>query len=363
MELTLEQKSAVESQDELAVVISSAGSGKTTVISEHTRYLLNNGVPPGEIYLITFTNSAAQEMQDRLADCKGASSLSISTIHSLAARILGLNKVPLDAILKRARRDDDFDILFVEIQRRKGHLEIPPIDHLLVDEFQDVGTREWEFITEFLKPRHLYLVGDPKQSIYGWRGATPEILVSLINSGKAQSYELTENFRSGINIVSAAQKVIAPIDELGIESVPAREEKGSVEVATLTDAQVCSLLARDGNYADWFVLCRTNKKIDEMSMALEEANIPYVTFKQGQKTSDELYELLHEPKVKLLTVHAAKGLESKNVIFFQNSLWGRTQAARDEEVRIRYVGMTRARDRLIIVKTPKKSKPKGEFCW
>ena len=64
-------------------VLASAGSGKTRVLTERVRYILNATKKDGVIAL-TFTNKAAEEMQTRLADCDSAEDRAwIATIHAV----------------------------------------------------------------------------------------------------------------------------------------------------------------------------------------------------------------------------------------------------------------------------------------
>ena len=72
---------------------------------------------------------------------------------------------------------------------------------------------------------------------------------------------------------------------------------------------------------------------------------------------------MNDNVVKLLTIHSAKGLESKNVVLFENFLGNNrySQDARDEERRIRYVGITRAEDKLVLVKQ-RRTAPARKNC-
>ena len=161
MELDKEQKLAVETKKRNVLVAAAAGSGKTRVITERLKFLLDNGADPSKVFAITYTNAAAQEMRNRV----GNSEVFIGTIHSLANRILLLNGVDTSGCLD----DEEFDKLFE--MTKKESVELPEVEHLLIDEFQDICENEYEFTMETLKPRNFFVVGDSRQAIYGFKGA------------------------------------------------------------------------------------------------------------------------------------------------------------------------------------------------
>ena len=96
--LNTEQKSAVTHHGGPLLVVAGAGSGKTRVLTRRIAYLMaERGVEPFEILAITFTNKAAGEMKDRVAELVGkrAKIMWVSTFHSACVRILRQEAVRL----------------------------------------------------------------------------------------------------------------------------------------------------------------------------------------------------------------------------------------------------------------------------
>ncbi|MEO8205017.1 MAG: ATP-dependent helicase [Chthoniobacterales bacterium] len=89
-ELNPEQLAAVTSDPGAALVIAGAGSGKTRTLTYRVAWLLEHGVAPKNILLLTFTNKAAREMLDRVASLvpSGAEGVWGGTFHSIGNRIL-----------------------------------------------------------------------------------------------------------------------------------------------------------------------------------------------------------------------------------------------------------------------------------
>lgn len=91
-ELNEEQRAAASQTEGAIMIVAGAGSGKTRTLTYRVAHLLEKGVSPFSILLLTFTNKAAKEMRERIESLvgNGAKSILMGTFHSVAARILRL---------------------------------------------------------------------------------------------------------------------------------------------------------------------------------------------------------------------------------------------------------------------------------
>ncbi len=103
------QKEAITSINGPVMIVAGAGSGKTTVLINRTANLLNSGVSPSGIMLITFTNKAASEIKERLRDNVGekADFINVGTFHSIF----------IEHILKKYKEHDFFKEYGVDMER------------------------------------------------------------------------------------------------------------------------------------------------------------------------------------------------------------------------------------------------------
>ena len=92
-----EQFAAVTAGDQPALVLAGAGTGKTRTLTYRVAYLLERGVHPGNILLLTFTNKAAREMLSRVEDLTGIPRRAFwgGTFHSIGQRMLRMHGEPL----------------------------------------------------------------------------------------------------------------------------------------------------------------------------------------------------------------------------------------------------------------------------
>src|SRR5260370_12751426 len=92
-ELNDEQFAAVTAEPGPLVVLAGAGSGKTRTLPYRVAWLLSQGVRPGEILLLTFTNKASKEMLHRVQDLTGLDPGRFwgGTFHSIGHRLLRIH--------------------------------------------------------------------------------------------------------------------------------------------------------------------------------------------------------------------------------------------------------------------------------
>lgn len=341
MHLSEQQKRIVKATEDKIVVTAAAASGKTHTLVERIKYNLKKDVDPKKIVIITFTNYAANEISERLKN----KDVFVGTIHSYANYLL----VSKGYYTKNYLEAEEFDKLFEMI---KLHPDcIREVEYLYLDEAQDSNLAQFEFLLERVRPKNYMLIGDWRQSIYRWNGAAPTFILNLKKRPEVKSYELMENYRNDFEILLYAKEIIrlAGIDYLD-HSLCMSDDPGEVEVIDYSLNEIVGYIKRYDTYKDWFVLCRTNEQVETISNFFLKSKIPYSTFKKSHFTNNQIKKLLQEDTVKILTIHAAKGLESKNVIVIGANLYN------EEEKCISYVAATRAKNRLIWVKRKKRNK-------
>ena len=120
--LNEEQYAAATSTAKENLIIASAGTGKTSTIVGRIAYLLNKGVQPQEILLLTFTNKAAAEMVARVAEYFGAQvakKIDAGTFHAVSYR--WLKKKDKRVVLKQQR---ELKTLFRSVFEKRSFMHI-----------------------------------------------------------------------------------------------------------------------------------------------------------------------------------------------------------------------------------------------
>lgn len=249
--------------------------------------------------------------------------------------------------------------------------EIPNFEHLLVDEYQDVNSKQIELLKLF-NSENIFAVGDPRQAIFGWRGSDINYILNFEKDfGKTEIITLTKNYRSSKEIVEFMNESIKgmglPKLESFIESEKAKIKILNFENETLEREFVINeLLNSKIPREEIFVLARTNRQLMELSQLMKMKGINHVI------KTDEVRNPKNssEGDVVLATIHAIKGLEAKKVfVIGANDLNFPCKASdhpaiemiknqeynrEEEEKRLFYVAISRAKESLYITYTGKK---------
>lgn len=321
MKLNRGQDEAIKHGNGPCMVLAPPGSGKTLIVTERTRYLIEeSGVRPDQILVITFTRYAAREMKERFERLTAGKNYPVTfgTFHSIFYGILkcaygiGANNlmsekessVLLQEVLDQTNIEstpevedeeelvrellrevgmvknglchlkdfhskyltqDEFAEVFRSYEHQKKELKKFDFDdmlvqcyalfrkkpeilqgwqkrfqYILIDEFQDINRVQYEVIRMLAAPRYnLFVVGDDDQSIYGFRGAKPELMLYMKQEFPSlRTISLMVNYRSTEFITGAAARVILHNDTRFYKRVQSFRGRGqNVHVQEVLDEQ------------------------------------------------------------------------------------------------------------------------------
>ncbi len=252
--------------------------------------LLQEALATADKTLIRSAQSQISHWKNALIRPEQAVSIAANPSQQHAARAY-LN---YDASLRAYQAVDFDDLIRLPVQLFSEHQESlarwqQKIHYLLVDEFQDTNTCQYQLLKQLLGARAaLTAVGDDDQSIYGWRGASIENL-SLLGRDypHLKVIKLEQNYRSSQNILKAANAVIKHNPKLFGKTLWSEHGVGDpVLVHTMNDEEheaesiVMRLQAhrfeRRAQYRDYAILYRSNHQARVLEQALRKEKIPYV---------------------------------------------------------------------------------------
>lgn len=355
------QIQAIESMARITAVTAGPGTGKTRTLVSHILYLLEaRRIKPSQITAVTFTNQAAEEMRERIRKQLGkgrtAGQIQIGTFHSIALKYLkehgmeftlagdmetrdlagriieeagltmsvrqflthvshyktGLLRekseyIPaIESYQNRLREMNalDFDDLLLEALRFAEETERDEhFSFLMVDEFQDISPLQYRLIQAWNKSgRELFVIGDPDQAIYGFRGADSRCFERLTEEfPETKKVLLVENYRSTPQILALASEVISENpgeDRCLVPSAP--EGTGVRLVKADSDRSEAIFVAKEINrlaggigmleaqevftreegrarsFDDIAVLYRTHRQAALLETCLKKEGIPYI---------------------------------------------------------------------------------------
>ena len=369
MKLNPQQQQAVEYVSGPCLVLAGAGSGKTRVIINKIAHLIGKcGYLPKQIAAVTFTNKAAREMKERVAQSIGKESskgLIVSTFHTLGFDIIKreykhlgfkanmtlfdehdqmallkeltadllqedkellrtlINRIsnwkndlcsPQQAMtLARDKQEQTFahcydrynkqlraynaldfdDLIMLPTLLFKQNAEVrskwqEKIRYLLVDEYQDTNTSQYELIKLLVGDRARFtVVGDDDQSIYSWRGARPQNMVRLRDDFPVlRVIKLEQNYRSSQRILHCANILIDNNDHvfdkklfsnLGegekLQIIEAKNEEHEAE--RVVGELIAHRFIAKTHYRDYAILYRGNHQSRLLEKILMQNRIPY----------------------------------------------------------------------------------------
>lgn len=268
--LSDQQRTAVTTDENCALIVAAAGTGKTTTIINRIEYLTyqpSGGsaiFEPSEIMSLSFTNAAADNIMERKpgVNAKTIASM-INEIYTLNHPLHQLSSIPtivhsITSYFPRSQTAERFTklltavdqngpscmtrlnifvsqhmsdvitmldtikqtslelqqvITFHQIREMKEPEEYQP-KCLIIDEVQDNSIFEFIFALEYVRKHEaaVYLVGDNSQTLYEFRFAHPQALSALKDSGVFRVFPLTTNYRSKAEILAFANAHLAQIE-------------------------------------------------------------------------------------------------------------------------------------------------------
>ena len=251
---------------------------------------------------------------------------------------------------------------------------IPEFEHVLIDEYQDVNAMQIELI-DLIKKNNVFAVGDPRQSIFGWRGSDISYILNFSKkSDDSETIYLVKNYRSNKRIVDFMNHSIRQMKVPDLESTKDYHSEISLtDFDSEEDEQNFVLrelqsLKNKVSGDEIFVLARTNRQLNALSTKLKANNIPHIV------STDEIKKptIANSGDITLATIHAIKGLEAKIIFVIGcNELNFPCKASdhpvielvkmgmqeydkEEEEKRLFYVAISRAKEKLYLTYSGKK---------
>lgn len=361
MTLTEEQEEAITSTAKRKLIIAGPGSGKTTVMVEAIAHQRERESSPSSIVAITYTNAAAYELERRLKaiDCTIGF---VGTLHAFCLQLITEKSSGTLSVIDDEQKEDIIETIMKEMGvkaskkgitclvgdldywlpmlpktelnnglvareyhrrlRASGLLDFnsilfaglfellksdaPKFGAMLVDEVQDASDIDWRIYGAINADQKVF-VGDPDQSIFGFRGGSVGNMVAtadLWNNPKASGpgmgevHTLENNYRSGEAICKAAQSLIEHNKMRYSKSTQSNIELGSVCVKHFQNTHseevfVINQIAIENGYigleacwSDFAVLARTNWLANQFAQALKANGVPVTQTKYADRPPD-----------------------------------------------------------------------------
>lgn len=348
-------------------VLAGAGSGKTTTILCRIKYLLDNFTTPDRVLILTFNRDSAQNLRTRTESLFHFNiNLQIYTIDAFCYKIF--NYYHWDELGKQLYSLSEYSNVGLEIMRKYGPEITSQYKYIFFDEFQDVNDVQFNILKIFVDNGcALTVIGDDCQNIYQFRGTNNYYMINFDKIINSQTYKLTTNYRSNKYIVNMANKSIS-YNEIKVDKqmkahnlITDSDLKpkfvltgGETDSITYICKKIKLLLANGTKPDDIAVLSRNSYPLKQIETAFTKENIDHIAC-LTDKNSDDIKRILVPNKVAITTIHKSKGLEWSYVfiISFNHGTFPSFMNSNikniEEERRLFYVGITRAKNYLYLV--------------
>jgi len=280
------------------------GQRRDKTSEELIKSFMNDCFTVLETYKVNGTD--IEELKKLAGEYSGTESINIEMIYRICAYI--------EQYMRKNGLRDYSDQLIDCIKFFKSNKElIPKFEHILIDEYQDVNSLQIELI-DLLNAKSLFCVGDPRQSIFGWRGSKIKYILNF--EDKYPDFEiitLNTNYRSSKEIVSL---INMSLEGMKLPDLMAHMQNESeillfnfdseeMEMSFVTNKILDASIPRN----EIFVLARTNRIITEFSKKLKVKQIPHILKTEDSNRDEEA----SNDEITLATVHSIKGLEAEMV--------------------------------------------------
>jgi len=347
------------------LILAVAGSGKTTTLVCRLKHLVDMGTPEHSIILTTFTRDAANDMERKIELAFGYKpEIAIGTIDSLALKYV--KKYKPELLNDFTNNVGEYAVRFLEMLKcEDGKLLLGDIQHLFIDEFQDINNIQYKIIKEFYKHgTTITAVGDDAQNIYTFRGSDIKYILNFQNYfPNGNILRLSINYRSTRQIVAFANATIEKNDfQIPKSMVSFSNEdyvkpkicffdKSAQQYNYIKD-KILEYKANGFQLSQIAVLCPQNSFLYQLEEVLTKHEICN-TLLDGKS---DIRTCVKDDHVCLSTIHKSKGLEWDIVflLMMNDEIFPSKKHYTDicESRRLFYVGVTRPRKLLFITYAP-----------
>ena len=277
----------------------------------------------------------------------------------------------------------------------------PKFDAIFVDEAQDLSQLQWTALEKILvNCKSVYIAGDDDQAIFRWAGADVDYFINLVG----KSHVLNKSYRLRSSIHGLCHNIISNVEHRRPKEFTPRDIGGNIEfIGSIDDI--------DMSQGSWLLLARNSYLLSRLEAACMENGFSYTgknsplesdelkaikayeAWRKGQELTDQERRLIlkfshkvpdkpvliwHEqltkinfgmreyfisalrrgesllktPRIRVSTIHGAKGAEADNVVIvsdISNKCFEALQINSDDEHRVAYVAASRARENLYII--------------